>query len=124
MKRNPTPHPLVLLATGLGVLAVSVLVAWALVSHDEQAPASGTLTGPGTSSSATPAPVAQETTVTTFPLPQAVLVYISFAKGLVDDGTIPEDAVTPAAVKEDVAREYGITLTDEQAENVVQRILA
>ncbi|UAJ15469.1 hypothetical protein SEA_WIDOW_40 [Gordonia phage Widow] len=56
-------------------------------------------------------------------LPYEVQVYVSMAKDLVANGTVPASAVTPLAVKEDVAREYGIQLTEAQAERAVAEIL-
>lgn len=56
-------------------------------------------------------------------LPAEVQVYVAVAQGMVDAGTVPRSAVTPAAVKEDVAREYGIQLTEAQAERAVAEIL-
>lgn len=56
-------------------------------------------------------------------LPYEVTVYVSMAKDLVANGTIPASAVTPLAVKADVSREYGIDLTEAQAERAVAEIL-
>lgn len=82
--------------------------------------------------SATETPTTEETTVAPTTrtdesheaeLPYEVQVYVSMAKDLVAQGTVPDSSVTPLAVKADVAREYGIQLTEAQAERAVAEIL-
>lgn len=57
-------------------------------------------------------------------LPVEVQIYTSMATDLVRNGSVPRESVTVQAVQDDVAREYGITLTAAEADTVVRAILS
>ena len=56
-------------------------------------------------------------------LPVEVQVYVSMARGLVKNGTVPRDRVTATLVQTDIMREYGISLNAAQTDYVVSEIL-
>lgn len=56
-------------------------------------------------------------------LPTEVQVYVSMARGLVKNGTVPRDRVTATLVQTDIMREYGISLNAAQTDYVVSEIL-
>lgn len=105
-----------------GVLACTSDLTPAWVENSSTASADPTLPDPTMTTNVLP----KDADVTNEPiseLPYQVQVYASMARNLVDNGTIPRSRVTRAVIQEDVAREYGITLTDDQAGVVRAEVL-
>ena len=111
--------------TVTAVLALAMLASAGCSSDSSTAqgtPPSVETTAPTTNVLPTsPADAATPEDLGTYPI--EIQVYVSMAHDLVETGTLSRDKVTADAVAEDVAREYGITLTDAEAQAVVREIL-
>lgn len=110
--------------------AVILLVALAYERPSDDPGDDMPVTTTTTTTSAT-APTTKETSVTeddgpvegVEALPYQVQVYTSVARDMLSQGAFPRSRVTTAYVISDIQANYGISLTDAEAEVVVKEIL-
>ena len=125
MKRNYLPLILFgAIVASIGVVAL-LLIATAEDPYDNPRDPRPYATVPAETDYPTtyPTDTLETTTMNAVALPTEALVYIEFARDLLDAGTVPEEAVTRDAVKADLVENYGLHVSDAQADEVVREIL-